>query len=270
MDTQKTILIVDDNSVNRTVLDGILKKDHYRLLHAEDGKQAFDILKSGEQHINLILLDIMMPVMDGFEFLRLMNESGYIKATPVIVITSSDETGIEAKCLEEGASDFMAKPYVDQIVRHRVGSILRLWDNAVKSYFSEYDSLTGIFNMKGFYSHAEAKLLKNPNDAFYVMYMDIEDFKLINAHYGKAKGDDLLCYIADYLVKIIGNDSICGRLAADNFVLLIRRTQATTLDNMVKLYQEGLKNAPVKGISLKCGVYPVSDRTIHATCRAAP
>jgi len=102
------VLIVEDQKINREILKGILNKD-YRTLEAENGKVALQLLEKNDD-ISVILLDIVMPVMDGFTFLREIKEAGY-DDIPVVAVTGSLEEGTEQEVLNLGARDFVTKPY---------------------------------------------------------------------------------------------------------------------------------------------------------------
>ena len=102
MNTKNHILIVDDVKFNRVTFANILK-DKYEILEAENGKEALDILAKKSSSIALIILDLVMPVMDGYEFLKHFQENEAYRYIPVIVSTASDREKNESKCLEFGA-----------------------------------------------------------------------------------------------------------------------------------------------------------------------
>jgi len=102
-------LIVDDDERNRYALSSYLDMLEMKVFTANDGEAAMDLLKSGKS-IDLILLDIMMPVMDGYEMLRLLRSDCLLKDIPVIAVTARAMRGDDAKCMEAGASDYIPKP----------------------------------------------------------------------------------------------------------------------------------------------------------------
>ena len=105
----KTVLIVDDDERNRFALSSYLDMLEMKVMTANDGQSALSLLRSGSA-IDLILLDIMMPVMDGYEMLRLLRNDNNLKDIPVIAVTARAMKGDEDKCLEAGASDYIPKP----------------------------------------------------------------------------------------------------------------------------------------------------------------
>ena len=105
----RTVLIVDDDERNRFALSSYLDMLEMKVMTANDGQSALSLLRSGSA-IDLILLDIMMPVMDGYEMLRLLRNDNNLKDIPVIAVTARAMKGDEDKCLEAGASDYIPKP----------------------------------------------------------------------------------------------------------------------------------------------------------------
>ena len=113
------VLIVDDALINRDILKEILK-DTYYILEAEDGKTALEILDAENNEISAILLDLLMPVMDGFQVLEELNARKVIKKIPVLVISGENSTQNEQRCFELGIADFIGKPFNAHLVRKRV------------------------------------------------------------------------------------------------------------------------------------------------------
>lgn len=122
---KQRILIVDDDEINRSILMDMMD-DAYEYIEAEDGAQAVSILKEQEMEISLVLLDIMMPVMDGFGVLQAMNENHWIDSTPVVIISSESQPDNIAKAYDLGVTDFIGRPFNDSIVHHRVTNTLLL------------------------------------------------------------------------------------------------------------------------------------------------
>lgn len=120
---KETFLIVDDMEVNRVILSGLFETD-YRILTAENGEEAIKILAENREAISLVLLDIMMPVMDGYSVLTEMKKRDMLDKIPVIVITSSDKPEDELKCLENGASDLISKPFIPFVIKRRIFNVL--------------------------------------------------------------------------------------------------------------------------------------------------
>lgn len=105
----KRVLIVDDDERNRYALSSYLDMLEMNVMTANDGADAMALLRSGEA-VDLILLDIMMPVMDGYEMLRVLRDDEGLKSIPVIAVTARAMKGDDQRCLEAGASDYIPKP----------------------------------------------------------------------------------------------------------------------------------------------------------------
>jgi len=123
---RQQILIVDDSQINCEILAEILK-DEYRILEAANGEECIDLLKQYGTGIALLLLDINMPVMDGFEVLALMNRKNWIEDIPVIMISSEDSASYVRKAYEMGASDYISRPFDVQVVHQRVSNTIKLY-----------------------------------------------------------------------------------------------------------------------------------------------
>lgn len=148
---KKQILVVEDNEFNREMLKEILS-DEYDVLEAENGKIGLEVLSQNKESIQLILLDVMMPVMGGFAFLDEMKKDEELSLIPVIVTTQGDGEESEIASLEHGAIDFVPKPYRAQVLKHRVASIIKLRETAAMVNQFKYDALTGLYTKEYFYS----------------------------------------------------------------------------------------------------------------------
>ena len=126
MPTKPQILLVDDSAMNRAILAEILGSD-YRILEAQDGKECMEKLQAEAADIALVLLDIVMPVMDGFEVLEAMNASRVIEDIPVIMISSDESLASLRRSYDLGASDYVNRPFDAQIVRRRVTNTVKLY-----------------------------------------------------------------------------------------------------------------------------------------------
>ena len=123
---RKKILIVDDSEINRSLLSDMLS-DEYEILEAEHGMEACAILHNQEQEIALMLLDIVMPVMDGFETLAAMNKNGWIKSIPVIMISAETVPTYVDRAYDLGVKDYISRPFDERTVRRRVVNTLILF-----------------------------------------------------------------------------------------------------------------------------------------------
>jgi len=261
MISQKKILVVEDNKINRIMLKEILDSQ-YQVLEAENGLEALAVLEEYQEEISLILLDIVMPVMDGYTFLAKMKANPAYASVPVIVTTQNDDESNEVAALSNGATDFVAKPYKPQIILHRVASIINLRETAAIINQFQYDQLTGLYSKEFFYKRAKDILMQNPENDYDIICSDIENFKLINDVFGIPAGDRLLCDVAGLYTELAGAQGICGRLNADKFVCLLERRRKYR-DEMFMQMGTKIGNAVgAKNIVVKWGVYAITDRTI--------
>lgn len=128
--TVRTMLIVDDALINREILRRLFS-DTYNILTASNGAEALDILQKAPEDVSVVVLDLVMPVMDGFAVLDAMQSSTELREIPVIVVTAHSEPETEAKALNAGACDVIAKPFDPIIMRHRVKAVVNIRDAAV-------------------------------------------------------------------------------------------------------------------------------------------
>lgn len=253
----KKILVIEDNEINREILSEILSET-YQVLEAENGREGLEILKKYKESISLILLDVMMPVMDGFAFLEEVQKEEELALVPVIVMTQKDSEEDEVRALSHGATDFVPKPYRPQVLLHRVASIIKLRENASIVNQFQYDRLTGVYSKEFFYRRVRDCLLENPDTEYNIVCSNVENFKLYNDAFGTKEGDLLLKKIARFIIDGMGNTVLCGRLGADRFIWVQERrleVDNKLIANMTEIVNE-------KNVVMKWGVYEVTDRTL--------
>lgn len=207
--SQKVILVVEDNEMNRMLLVTLLSEE-YRVLEAGNGQEALTVLRKNTEEIALILLDITMPVMDGYTFLSIIKADPAFSAIPVIVTTQSDSEEDEVSALSHGATDFVAKPYKPQIILHRVASIIRLRETAAMINQFQYDRLTGLYSREFFYQRVRESIQQHPQKTYDIICSNIENFKLLNDVFGTAAGDQILIGIADLYREMLGITGLPG------------------------------------------------------------
>ncbi|WMJ83905.1 two-component system response regulator [Oscillospiraceae bacterium LTW-04] len=263
MTERKKILIVDDSSINRQILCKILKDD-YDIIQAENGKTALVLLEQYGGRIAVILLDISMPVMNGYEFLDTVQALPRFSGIPIIVMTQHEGEETEIAALSLGASDFLTKPYRPTIIRQRIANIIKLRETASVVNAVERDAITGIYNRDEFYRRADEMLSKAPERNFYILSVDLERFKLVNDLFGVDEGDKLLKYVAKLLQMSIPEDGICGKLSGDIFFAIIPEDHCEDIEHHVLAFlTDAIKDYPLNiSLSLKYGVYRVKSRGV--------
>lgn len=217
---KRRVLIVDDEYINRELLGNMLMND-YDVIYAGNGQEALDAIADSNEKISLILLDLMMPVMDGFEFIKRYNEDPKLSAIPIIVMTSDADS--EAEIIKAGAVDFIKKPYgMPEVILARCDRIIDLFEKQQLIDSTQIDELTGLYSKEYFYEY-----IRQMRDSGFVdevamdaVSLDIEHFHLINEIYGHDEGDFVLKKIADIIEKTIEHRiGIACRADADTFYI---------------------------------------------------
>ena len=254
-------LSVPRNELNREILSEILSVE-YQILKADNGLEALELLEQYKDSVSLILLDMMMPVMDGYRFLDHVRADGELSLIPVIVTTQSDSEGDEVAALSHGATDFVPKPYRPQVILHRVANLIKLRENAAMVNQLQYDPLTGLYTKEFFYQKVRERLLEEPEEEYCIVCSNIENFKLVNDIFGVREGDRLLKEVADIARSIVGDNGFCGRFSADRFLCLQKREQEQQ-DRMNFGDFPELEPSPLlKSVVMRWGIYEIVDRSI--------
>lgn len=258
---KRTVLVVDDQFINRQILGKILREE-YDIIYAENGREALDKLREHPELISAVLLDIMMPVMDGYEVLGEMSKDSVLSKIPVLVSSQQNGEEAELQALTLGAQDFIAKPYKADIICHRLENTIRLRETAAMINKVERDEITGLYNKQFFIDKVTDYLHQNPDKQFDLVCMGIERFSLINETFGLQKGDEILRYVANVLKDIEPDIGICGRFTADEFYLLLSHRESYSTDTFA-YWDEKILDAPIDmDIRTHGGVYEITNDTI--------
>ncbi len=257
---KRKILIIEDDELNLEILYSLLE-DKYEILTAENGLAGFKLLEEHYQELSLILLDVQMPVMNGFEFLKKVHEDMLLSSVPIIVITVNDGIDTELSCLDLGAADFITKPYHSDIVRKRIRNVIRLKESSLTLKEVEHDELTGLYTEQAFMHYVRQIMRFNPNKKMHVIVSKVKDFKLVNNIYGTKKADEYLCYLA----SVFSSDLEYGLLArkgSASFVCLFYGDEELDHQKMRDTIAEITEHAPLTGVRVKYGVYENIDKTL--------
>ncbi len=220
---RQTVLVVDDSPVNLQML-GKLLQDEWNVKVASNGKTALQIASS-EDPPDLILLDVMMPEIDGYTICRILKASPETKDIPVIFVTAMNQVEDEEKGLEMGAIDYIVKPYSATIVKAKVKNHmeLKLYRDMLKNA-SRVDGLTGIDNRRRFDETIESEWKRafRQRDSLSLLMLDIDFFKLYNDTYGHQAGDECLRQIAMTLAKNLKRPGdLAARYGGEEFACVL-------------------------------------------------
>jgi diguanylate cyclase (GGDEF)-like protein len=216
-----SILIVDDEKFNLVLLHQILSPD-YTIYVAKSGPEALALVN--ENLPDLILLDIVMPGMDGFEVLKTLRDNPDAQDIPVIFITGLDNDDDEEKGLRMGAVDYITKPLKEAIIRVRVRNHMRLITQMhIIEHLGLIDALTGIANRRSFDTHMvrEWRSALRKQTALSILMMDVDKFKAYNDTYGHPQGDVLLKTLATLFQSAARRPrDLAARVGGEEFVIL--------------------------------------------------
>lgn len=259
MVTQKKILVVEDNELNRAMLVEILS-DQYTTLEAENGKEALEILRKTRDDISVILLDVVMPVMDGYAFLDVVRQDPRLSLIPVIVMTQNNSEDVEVSALSHGATDFVPKPYRPQVILHRIASILHLQETAAMVNQLRYDRLTRLYSKEFFFRKAQEVLVRNPDKEYNIVCSNIVNFKLYNDTFGIPAGDRLLKNFAAAIEEFQGEGVVAGRYGGDRFVILQERGREIAQRSVFERSMRADRPDDLRNVDIKWGIYEITDR----------
>lgn len=254
MSEKNTILIADDKEVNRECLTRLLEDD-YNILQASDGYEALEILDKEKEKISAVVLDIIMPGLDGYGVLNEMAYRKMLPKIPVIVTSVDGDEQSELKALSLGASDFLGKPYNPIIVKKRLQNIIHLKETASLVNYLQMDTLTGVYSKETFSKKAKELLKRNKDVQYAVLYSDIENFQLLKDLFGEKTGDNLLVFMAKVLKHYVNNDEVCGRIENEHFVIIKKYDKLILHDQLANIVKT-INDFPVNmNLRLRFGIY---------------
>ena len=257
---KRKILIVEDDALNREMLSALLE-DRYEIITAQNGKEGYQLLSDHYKELSLVLLDVQMPVMNGFEFLKKVREDALLSSVPIIVITVKDGIDTELLCLDMGASDFITKPYNSDIIRKRIRNVIRLKESSLTLEAVEQDELTGFYTEQAFLHYAKQIMSFKPNKKMQIIVAKIKDFKLVNSIYGTKRADEYLCYLAScYSEKL--EDGLIARKGSTSFVCMFYGDEKLDHLKLVDTANKIAANAPIHGVKVKYGIYEDADHDL--------
>jgi diguanylate cyclase (GGDEF)-like protein len=211
----RNILIVDDNKLTRKILKDILENAGYGVLEAKDGEEALQIYRN--KLPDMVILDIVMPGINGFDLLRILRKEEENLMLPIILLTSQNNFEEKIKGLELGADDYLVKPFNDKELLFKVNNLFqRIEHNRMANPLT---GLRGNIDIK-----EEIKRRIKENKPYAILYIDLDNFKSYNDYYGFLRGDNVIKLTAKILsdvVNLIGNErDFLGHIGGDDFVII--------------------------------------------------
>lgn len=261
----RKVLVVDDEFINRTLLGSIVESV-YDVLYAENGVQALELIRENERTLSLIMLDLLMPEMDGYELLKILQSDPELKRIPVIVLTS--ERSAEVESLKLGAADFIPKPYdMPEVILARVNRSIQLAEDSKIIRAAEDDDLTGLLTKEFFFQYAERRDRYNPDMKMDALVLNVNRFHLINELYGRFFGNVVLQTIARNILEMLEEtDGLACRCNADIFYMYIphREDHEVLLKKYADSFSSSMGNSR---LSVRIGVYENVDMDIDVQQR---
>jgi len=242
MEPQASILVVDDSPENLQVISAVLK-EHYKVKVAINGERALALATAAEPP-DLILLDVMMPGMDGYEVCTRLKHNPATARIPVLFISSRDEEEDEARGLSLGAIDYIVKPIRPSIVQARVRNHIDLKRSRdLLERLTTQDHLTGISNRRRFddYLAAEWRRAAREQTPLSLIAIDIDHFKAFNDHYGHPRGDHCLIHVARALASCVTRTTdLVARCGGEEFACVLPATDSGGAERLAEQMRAGI------------------------------
>ena len=225
----RKILAIDDSPSDLFLLKSLLQKTELTILTAKNGSRGMEIAVSEQP--DLILLDVMLPDIDGFEVCKKLKANSYTSAIPIIFISAKDQTCDKIAGLNVGAIDYITKPFDPGELKARIESVFRTLELEEKiSILVDTDELTGLTSRRHFFAILGSEMFRAriKGESLCMMMLDIDHFKNINDTYGHLAGDMILKQLGKILKENTYPLDYVGRYGGDEFIILMPETSYST------------------------------------------
>ena len=246
MQRKKTILIIDDVEANVHALMELLGEE-YDLLGALEGEEALAILE--EESVDLILLDILMPGMDGMEVCRRLKADEKTRDIPVIFITVKTDEDSIVDAYDLGGVDYITKPFLAREVLSRVKKELKFQEMMQElAMLASTDPMTKLYNRRYFSRIAQhvLALAKREVESLSVIMLDIDRFKRINDTYGHHVGDQVIILLAETITAHLRKSDFSARFGGEEFVILLPRTSLSNARSTAEKLRKAVETLTFK------------------------
>ncbi len=236
--TQK-IMVIEDNCITLCQLQDYLGEHGYRTIPCKHCEEAMTLLE--EVTPDLIILDIIMPDVDGYEFCKWLRSHSRLKLVPIIFLTAKTSLEDKLEGFQTGGDDYITKPFAVEELLARVQAIL----NRVRNYYSisMKDELTGAYNRRYLKERMEEELyrVRRTGRPFSIVVMDIDLFKNINDNYGHYVGDSVLVEFVSFLQARLRKSDLIARMGGDEFLVLLPDTTSGKAYFLVERLRQALE-----------------------------
>ena len=240
------VVLSDDDPSIRLMVRHVLESEDYEIVEAEDGLDAIKAVE--KQHPALILLDAVMPGLDGFATCQQIKDRGHADV-PVIMITGLDDDASVERAYDVGAVDYITKPIKWAVLKHRVRAIVKTVMAERKIQRLEYrDTLTQLPNRLLFVDRLEQAIVRadRHRESIALMIVDIDDFKLVNDSFGHDAGDQLIKAVGDLLSKSLRRADTVARIGGDEFAIIIENVNGdddaiSIADNLTTILEHNVR-----------------------------
>lgn len=244
-----TIMIVDDSSLQVSLLKKILESIKLNIITAQNGKEALELINKKEHDISLILTDYIMPEMDGMELTIKTRELYDKDELGIIVLSSNANDDIATNFIKIGANDYIDKPYKKTAVITRVNSTLHILDLFKQTKeLSFKDFMTGAYNRRYFYSSGQAIFdkAKRDNRDVSIAMIDIDKFKNINDTYGHDIGDLCIIKVVELFKSQLRSSDLICRFGGEEFVVLLENISKKDVYNLFEKVRKSIEKYILK------------------------
>ena len=245
------ILVVDDIKTNCDVLKRRLESIEFKVDVSMSGKDALEQISNNKY--DLVLLDVLMPEVNGLEVLIKIREQYSADKLPVIMVSSFDDVESISKCIQLGASDYLSKPVNSTILTQKVASTLerKSLREREEQLLSELhrqaitDEMTGIPNRRYVFDHLEKSfddIEKNSKEHFAAAIFDIDHFKHVNDTYGHAAGDEIIKKVSKIATSVVTAPDIFGRIGGEEFLAVVYNNSKNHLEQICEKIRTSIEN----------------------------
>lgn len=226
------VVVADDDRVQREAIATLLRDSGHQVLLASDGQEAVELV--GQQRVDLVLLDILMPRLGGIEACRIIKGMTVDSFVPVLLVTSRTDTAARAEGLKIGADDYVTKPFENRELLARIEALLRLrrlHDHLVSvrqklERLSVYDELTGLYNFRYLHTRLreEFRRAEIQHEPLACVLLDIDQMRKHNDAGGQALGDVIIRGVADIIRRCVRDSDVVARYGGEEFLIIMPNT----------------------------------------------